>query len=265
MNSPPGGGTVKAEKSQLVKSSSTADRVAIILRERILSMEEGAYMGSEADLAEEVGVSLPTLRQAARMLEYEELLTIKPGKGGGYFTRRPTIETAMKSASQFLSSKVLISNATFMDVADPMVIQALTAAVKCKDEGLIDELRLFVGGKHDGNDDSQLPHEYSFKGSMYLMALLARMSNNILLELFLGILWNQVVLSRISGTRQGNKKIMESNHTSRISFAKAVLSKDKDKAISAWKKRSKLIRSWPESGFELTGQRDSKLGTLPRN
>ena len=256
---------MKAKRPALVKSSSTADRVAIILRERILIMEEDAYMGSEADLAAEVGVSLPTLRQAARMLEYEELLTIKPGKGGGYFTRRPTIETAMKSASQFLASKVLISNATFMDVADPMVIQALKAAVKCKDEGLINELRLFVGGKHEGSGNTQLPHEYSFKVSMDLMALLARMSNNILLELFLGILWNQVSLSRFSGTFEGNKNIMVSNHASRISFAEAVLSKDKDKAISAWKKRSKLIRSWPESGFEFTGQRDNSLGTLPRN
>ena len=256
---------MKANRESLVKSSSTADRVATILRERILSMKEEAYVGSEADIASEFGVSLPTLRQAARMLEYEELLTIKPGKGGGYFTRRPTIETAMKSASQFLSSKVLISNATFMDVADPMVIQVLEAAVKCKDEDLIKKLRLFAQGGQDSSDNSQLPHEYSFNGSMYLMALLARMSNNILLELFLGILWNQVVLSSISGPREGNRKIMESNHASRISFAKAVLSKDKDKAIRAWKKRSKLIRSWPKRGFEFTGQNNSQLGKLPRN
>ena len=257
--------TMKAKRSPLVKTTSTADRVAIILRERILSMNEEAYMGSEADLASEVGVSLPTLRQAARMLEYEELLTIKPGKGGGYFTRRPTVETAMKSASQFLASKVLISNATFMDVADPLVIQALTAAVKCKDEALINELRLFVGGQHNDSDNAQLPKEYSFKISTDLMGLLARMSNNVLLELFLGILWNQVSLSRFSGTFEGNKDIMVSNHSSRISFAKAVLTKDKDKAISAWKKRSKLIRSWPERGFEFTGQRDNRLDALPRN
>jgi GntR family transcriptional repressor for pyruvate dehydrogenase complex len=261
MKLPPGGGIVKAKREPLVKSSSTADRVAILLRDRILSMEEEAYMGSEADIASEVGVSLPSLRQAARMLEYEELLTIKPGKGGGYFTRRPTIETAMKSASQFLSSKVLISNTTFMDVADPLVIMALTAAVKCKDEDLINELVLFVEGGQDSSDNSQLPHEYSFKVSMDLMSLLARMSSNILLELFLGILWNQVSLSRFSGTFEGNKKIMVSNHTSRINFAEAVLSKDKDKAISAWKERSKLIRSWPERGFEFTGQRDNKPST----
>ena len=247
---------VKAKSSLLVKSSSTADRVAIVLRERILSMEEEVYLGSEADLAAEVGVSLPTLRQAARMLEYEELLTIKAGKGGGYFTRRPTIETAVKSASQFLSSIDLISNATFMDVADPMVNQVLIAAVKCKDEALIKKLRLFVAGQNHNDDNSQLPHEYSFRISTDLMTLLAQMSNNILLELFVSILWNEISLSRTSGTFEENKQIMLSNHASRISVAKAVLTKDKDKALRAWKKRSKLIRSWPQRGFEFTGVRD---------
>lgn len=220
-------------------------------------MEEDAYLGSEAKLATEVGVSLPTLRQAARMLEYEELLTIKPGKGGGYFARRPTIETAMKSASQFLSSKDLISNSKFMDVADPMVYQILSSAVKCKDKVLIDRLRLFVEGQRRSNgDNSQLPPEYSFKVSTDLMALLAQMSNNILLELFVRILWNEISLSRTSGTFEENKQIMLSNHTSRISVAKAVLSKDKDKALNAWKKRSKLIRSWPQRGFEFTRETD---------
>ena len=121
-------------KIKLVKQSSTADRVATILREQILSIDENVYIGSEGDLKKEVGVSLPTLRQAARMLEYEELLTIKPGKGGGYFTRRPTIETAMKSASQFLSSKDLNNNNMFMDAADPILNQILIASVKCKDK-----------------------------------------------------------------------------------------------------------------------------------
>ncbi|PCI76969.1 MAG: hypothetical protein COB20_09160 [SAR86 cluster bacterium] len=247
---------MKPKTSLLVKPSSTADRVAIILRERILSTKEETYMGSEADLAAEVGVSLPTLRQAARMLEYEEMLTIRPGKGGGYFTRRPSIETAVRSASQFLSSIDLISNATFMDVADPMVNQILIAAVKCKDEALINELRLFVEDQHNNSDQSQLPTEYSFRVSTDLMTLLAQMSNNILLELFIRILWNEISVSRTSGTFEESKQIMLSNHTSRISVAKAVLTKDKDKAIRAWKKRSKFIRSWPQRGFELTGARD---------
>lgn len=238
-------------KIPLLKRSSTADRVAIILRERILAIDEGTYMGSEADLAVKVGVSLPTLRQSARMLEYEQLLTIKPGKGGGYFTRRPTIETAIQSASQFLSPKDLISNAKFMDAADPIVTQILVSAVKCKDKALINDLKLFVEDQRE-NGDNSLPPEFSFKVSVDLMTLLAKMSNNILLELFARILWNEISVSRTTGTFEENQHIVQTNYATRLRVAEAVLTRDKEKAIKAWKKRSKFLRSWPQRGFDLT-------------
>ena len=247
--------TVKDTRIPLVKSSSTADRVAIVLRERILSAEEGFYLGSEADLALEVGVSLPTLRQAARMLEYEELLTIKPGKGGGYFTRRPTMESAIKSASQFLSPIDLNSNDIFMDTADPLVIQILVAAVKCKDKDLINRLKLFVEDERNNGGNSQLSPELSFKISTGLMALIAKMSNNILLELFARILWNEISFSRTTGTLEENQQIMLANYTTRLGVAEAVLSKDKDKALKAWKKRSKFLRAWPKHSFHLLRKR----------
>jgi len=247
---------VKVQKSLLVKSSSTADRVAIILRERILSMKEEAYMGSEANIAAEIGVSLPTLRQAARMLESEELLTIKPGKGGGYFTRRPTIETAMRSASQFLSSKDLNSNSMFMDVADSIVNQVVIAAVNCEDRGLINELRLFVEGQLANSKNSKLSPDYSFKISADLITLLAQMSNNILLELFARILWDEISVSHTAGTFEENQQITLSNHSTRLNLAKAVLAKDKDKAVSAWRKRANFLRSCPKRGFDLTRKRN---------
>lgn len=244
-------------KIPLLKRSSTADRVASLLRERILSIDEDTYMGSEADLAVKVGVSLPTLRQSARMLEYEQLLTIKPGKGGGYFTRRPTIETAIQSASQFLSPKDLISNAMFMDAAEPMVTQILVSAVKCKDKALINELKLFIEDQHE-NGLSSLPPEFSFKVSVDLMTLLAKMSNNILLELFVRILWNEISVSRTTGTFEENQKIVKTNYTSRLQVAEAVLARDKDKALKAWKKRSKFLRSWPQRGFDLVRKRNMR-------
>jgi DNA-binding FadR family transcriptional regulator len=247
---------VKIKHPVLVKSSSTGDRVAIILRERILSMEEEAYMGTEADIASEVGVSLPTLRQAARMLESEELLTIKPGKGGGYFTRQPTIETAMRSASQFLSPKDLNSNSMFMDVADPIVSQIIIAAVNCEDKDLINELRLFVEGQHVNSKNAKLSPDYSFKISADLITLLAQMSNNILLELFARILWDEISVSHTAGTFEETQKITLSNYSTRLGVAEAVLAKDKDKAVSAWRKRSKFLRSCPKRGFDLTIKRN---------
>ncbi|PCI76968.1 MAG: hypothetical protein COB20_09155 [SAR86 cluster bacterium] len=247
---------MKAKSSLLVKSSSTADRVAIVLRERILFMKEETHLGSEADLAAEVGVSLPSLRQAARMLESEELLTIKPGKGGGYFTRRPSIETAMKSASQFLSPKDLNSNSMFMDAADLILGEIVVAAVNCEDEALIDELRLFVEEQLANGKDSKLSPDNSFKISADLITLLAQMSNNILLELFARILWDEISVSQTAGTFEENREVTASNYITRVGVAKAVLAKDKDKALSAWKKRSKFLRSCPKRGFDLTRKRD---------
>lgn len=229
----------------LLKPTSTADRVATLLRERILATPEGDYLGSEGDLALEIGVSLPTLRQASRMLEYEELLTIKPGKGGGYFSRRPSIETAIQSASQFLSTKDLITNDQLMDCADPILITIVEKAVKCKDPALLAELQAFVETQRAASD-RLLPPDESFKVSIQMTILLGRMSGNLLLELFSRILWNEVSISRSNGAWAEMQDVLKNNHRTRLRVAEAVLEKDREKAIKAWKARSKFLRNWPQ-------------------
>lgn len=236
----------------MLKPTSTADRVASILRERLLTIEEGSYLGSEADIAEEVGISLPTLRQAARMLEYEQLLQIKPGKGGGYFARRPTIETAIKSASQYLSSKDLISDAEFLDAADPIVKRILEDAVKCKDEELLEELREFIADQRKRSKE-ELDPMASFKRSVPLMTLFGKMSGNILLELFARILWNEISVTKTTSNLETTQQIARKNHSTRLKVAEAVLERDLDKALKAWERRSKFLRSWPQRGFSLRG------------
>jgi DNA-binding FadR family transcriptional regulator len=238
----------------VAQSTSTADRVANLLREHIVAVPAGEYLGSEGELAKEIGVSLPTLRQSARMLEHEQLLTIKPGKGGGYFTRRPSIDTAIRAASQFLSSLDLrdrdIKNFRFMDCADPLVTAIIGQAVECNDDQLCAELSDFV------QEQRQLPQahyatEESFKVSATLMTLLGRMSGNTLMELFIRILWNEVSVSSTNATYEETRDIMETNHTTRLRVAEAVLDKDRERAIAAWNTRSKFLRSWPQRGFHL--------------
>lgn len=63
---------------------------------------DGAFLGSEEELLTRYGVSRPTLRQAARIVEHEQLITVRRGVHGGFFTRLPTSEAVTRVASVFL-------------------------------------------------------------------------------------------------------------------------------------------------------------------
>ncbi len=73
------------------------------LREEILARHEpDAFLGSEEELQIRLGVSRPTLRQAARVLEHENLLTVRRGARGGLFTREPSPDAVSHVASVYL-------------------------------------------------------------------------------------------------------------------------------------------------------------------
>jgi DNA-binding FadR family transcriptional regulator len=86
---------------------SAARETAGILREEILAHdgpEEMWPLGSEDEMCQALGVSRPTLRQAARLLEEEQLLVVRRGISGGLFGRRPTAAAVSRIASVYLRS-----------------------------------------------------------------------------------------------------------------------------------------------------------------
>jgi GntR family transcriptional regulator, transcriptional repressor for pyruvate dehydrogenase complex len=84
------------------------------LRKEILqTAAPGAFLGSEADLQHRLGLSRPTLRQAARILENEGLLLVRRGKNGGMFARLPSSEAVVRVVSVVLYSQ----GATIDDLA----------------------------------------------------------------------------------------------------------------------------------------------------
>lgn len=94
------------------------------LRDRILSRTQAnSFLGSEEELIAWLGVSRPTFRQAARLLEHEQLLTIKRGIGGGFFARPPSAKAVSRLAAIFLNAQ----GATLSDInaaCAPLVIEA---------------------------------------------------------------------------------------------------------------------------------------------
>jgi DNA-binding FadR family transcriptional regulator len=81
------------------------ERVVHQLQEECLAAPDGAALGSEEELLDRLHVSRPTLRQATRLLEYQGLITVRRGPGGGYFARRPDVRSVADAAALFLRSR----------------------------------------------------------------------------------------------------------------------------------------------------------------
>lgn len=94
--------TRRPGKRRRSRVEEAAERLRELALEHLFS---NAFVGSESDLLQRLGVSRPTLHQAARLLEHEELLTIRRGVGGGYFARAPSEDSVARVTSIFLQSR----------------------------------------------------------------------------------------------------------------------------------------------------------------
>jgi GntR family transcriptional repressor for pyruvate dehydrogenase complex len=98
---------------------SAAHETADVLREEILSSgADERFLGSEEEVLEMLSVSRPTLRQALRMLEHEQLITVRRGVGGGLFSRKPSEQGVTQTASVFLRAQ----GTTYGDLNDAVTV-----------------------------------------------------------------------------------------------------------------------------------------------
>ncbi len=100
--------------AEAVQVPKAAELVAAQLRRQIVLGEraEGELFPPELKLMTELGVSRPTLRQALRILENENLVRIHRGRNGGTRVSRPATGTA----GRYLNNLLLFQGATLDDV-----------------------------------------------------------------------------------------------------------------------------------------------------
>jgi len=102
------------------------------LRAIVLRGSDGDFLGSEEQLAKWLNVSRPTLRQAVRVLEHDSLITVKRGVGGGFYVRRPTIDSVARAISVYLSlSRTTLDDA--MSVTHALTMEAFQGACQAPD------------------------------------------------------------------------------------------------------------------------------------
>lgn len=151
------------------------------LRDRILSRTQAnSFLGSEEELIGWLGVSRPTFRQAARLLEHEQLLTIKRGIGGGFFARPPSAKAVSRLAAIFLNAQ----GATLSDInaaCAPLVVEAARGVARHPAIAVRRQLLEFVD-QHEGfekADDPRVP----LRVILEYEQLLAKLCGNPAIEL----------------------------------------------------------------------------------
>jgi DNA-binding FadR family transcriptional regulator len=105
-----------------------AELVAEALRTRILRREllPGDRLPAESLLMTQYGVSRPTLREALRLLEAQELLEVRRGARGGGVVRQPSTRPAMEAISLWL----LLSQPGVTHVAEDRLASIAAAALE---------------------------------------------------------------------------------------------------------------------------------------
>ena len=110
----PGEPTARRRDVHAFRVPKTAELVAQRLRGQIIRGEltEGESLPSERELIEEYAISRPTLREAFRVLEAEQLITVRRGARGGASVHAPSAAAAARYAGLVLE----FEGATLADV-----------------------------------------------------------------------------------------------------------------------------------------------------
>ena len=136
------------------RARKTAELVSAELRGRIIrgELREGDTLPTEGELCEAFGISKPTLREAFRILESEQLISIRQGDRRGPSVHEPTIQTAGRVVGLLLQHRG--ASVGDVDVAFEMILPAAVRRVAERHTGKdIQRLRAHVDELASLGDD----------------------------------------------------------------------------------------------------------------
>lgn len=227
-------------------ASTRVDRIARELAQLSLDGEDGRYLGSEDELLARFGVSRPTLRQAAKMVANDRLITVRRGPRGGLYADRPNAADSVRAVARYLR----LNGATLHDVFVVNSLigeQAAVLAAASTDAALRGELEAFaarIDACRTGGDIVRSENE--------LAQLLTRMTGNPAIELVMAIGYTfgmEEERIRFYRTPEDRAKSIELQHA----LCRAVLGGDADIARLLMRRRSAMLEQWFAQAAEEEG------------
>ena len=207
-----------------------------------LTSEDGAYLGSESDLLERFQVSRPTLRQAAKVVESDRLVSVRRGVNGGFYAARPDSSDVVRGPALWLR----LHDATLMQMlrASALIMPTIASeAAQCRDEALRDKLREFRDDL-DRREQSVEVHRESVAWDSALMTLMGKMAGDPVLRLFADIGYVFGVLQRDSALYKHAIDRQREWMTLQRRLCTAILDGDSDLAKLVAIRRSEVAERW---------------------
>ena len=218
-----------------------ASRTARALAGLSLAADPGDYLGAEDELLGRFGVSRPTLRQAAKMVERDRLISIRRGTKGGYFAERPDARAATQSLARFLRRRGA-SLGDVIQVTRPVSEEAAVAAARLRTDEDAERMQDFVDRIDGHNTAREL-----IVAEVELARMIARMSGNPVVELVMEIGYSFGLDERGSDLYADADR-RERTRAMQRSLCQAIIDGDADIARLMMRRRSEQFDIWLNLG-----------------
>lgn len=223
--------TMSFELKQL-ESSDKISQIVSILQNYIIdnNLESGTPIPPERELAEKIGVSRPSLREALRVAQAQGLIEITRGK-------RPQVaKPSSSAATEIMALTLRRSGNVFKDlvvVRQGLEIQIAQLAAKNATEEGIQKLEENIRVMEENIEDETI----YVKQDLAFHNLLVKMSSNVVFEIIMSSVSELLFKGREASVRKVKTKQAVSGHKE---ILKAIKNRDPDEAAKAMEHHLKL-------------------------
>lgn len=247
--------------TSVVRVPKAGEMVAAQLRRQIVTGEvrEGDALPSETELMAQFGVSRPTLREAFRILESEQVIQVRRGAHGGARVMMPDISAAARYAGTLLQYRkttladVHEARSSLETAAVGVLARKRTAAdLRALDEMLAEGERLVA-------DPTAFGKGYDLEFHRLLMRLAGNQTMIVMLDIVSTIIESHVEKfmreHRDDTSAESKAAAAQRAH---VKLVQLIRGKDVDKAVTFWRKHLGLVKN-----FMIEDPDESVLDVLP--